>query len=41
MGEQIGFRYSVVKIVDAGAFGQVCMCHDMKYNVDVAIKLSS
>lgn len=39
-GEQIAFRYSVVKVIDAGAFGQVCMCIDIKHNVDVALKLS-
>jgi len=39
-GEQIGFRYCVNKVIDAGAFGQVCMCHDIKENVDVALKIS-
>jgi hypothetical protein len=39
-GEQIAFRYCVNKIIDAGAFGQVCMCHDIKNNVDVALKIS-
>jgi len=27
-------------VIDAGAFGQVCMCHDIKYNTDVALKIS-
>lgn len=39
-GEQIGYRYCVSKVIDAGAFGQVCMCIDMKNNIDVALKIS-
>lgn len=30
----------MVKIIDAGAFGQVCMCHDIKNGLDVALKIS-
>ena len=42
IGEQIGYRYLVERIVDKGAFGQVVQCKDMKEGGRlVAIKLSS
>ena len=41
MGEQIAYRYLVDKIIDAGAFGQVVKCIDMKDSGrPLAIKLS-
>ena len=41
LGEQIGYRYLVDKIIDAGAFGQVVRAIDMKDSGKaVAIKLS-
>ena len=41
IGEQIGYRYVVQKIVDKGAFGQVVMCCDVKEgNKEVAVKIS-
>jgi hypothetical protein len=30
IGEQLGYRYEVVKVVDQGAFGQVVLCVDHK-----------
>ena len=29
-GEQLGYRYEVVRVIDAGAFGQVIKCVDYK-----------
>lgn len=41
IGEQIGYRYLVEKIIDAGAFGQVLRCIDMKDGGRiVAVKIS-
>ena len=41
VGEQIAYRYLVDKIIDAGAFGQVVKCIDMKDSGrPLAIKLS-
>lgn len=41
IGEQIAYRYVVEKIIDAGAFGQVVKCVDMKDSgKQVAIKIS-
>ena len=41
IGEQIGYRYIVDKIIDQGAFGQVVKCIDMREGGrDVALKLS-
>lgn len=41
MGEQIGYRYLVEKVLDSGAFGQVCRCVDMRDSGKyVAIKIS-
>ena len=41
IGEQIGYRYQVDKVIDAGAFGQVVKCFDMKEGArDCAIKIS-
>ena len=42
VGEQIGFRYLVEKPLDAGAFGQVLLCKDMKEGGQmVALKIST
>ena len=30
VGEQLGYRYEVTKIIDQGAFGQVVQCIDFK-----------
>lgn len=30
IGEQLGYRYEVKRIIDKGAFGQVVLCVDMK-----------
>jgi hypothetical protein len=30
VGEQLGYRYEVTKIIDQGAFGQVVCCIDYK-----------
>ena len=30
IGEQLGYRYEVKKIIDKGSFGQVVQCVDMK-----------
>ena len=38
--EQIAYRYWVQKVIDAGAFGSVARCKDMKTNEIVAIKIS-
>ena len=41
MGEQLGYRYLIEKIIDAGAFGQVVRCIDMKLGGKiVAVKIS-
>ena len=41
VGEQLGYRYLIDKIIDAGAFGQVVRCIDMKDSGrPVAIKIS-
>ena len=41
VGEQIGYRYLIEKIIDAGAFGQVVRCIDMKDGGRiVAVKIS-
>jgi len=41
VGEQLGYRYQVDKLLDAGAFGQVMRCIDMKDSGKlVAIKIS-
>jgi len=41
VGEQLGYRYQVEKIIDAGAFGQVMRCIDMKEaGRTVAVKIS-
>jgi hypothetical protein len=41
-GEQIGYRYLVESVIDAGAFGQVCKCIDMREGGNyVAVKISS
>ena len=41
VGEQLGYRYLVDKIIDAGAFGQVVRCIDMKDSGrPLAIKIS-
>lgn len=40
-GEQIGYRYQVESSIDAGSFGQVLKCLDMRENGNpVAIKIS-
>ena len=41
VGEQLGYRYLIDKIIDAGAFGQVVRCIDMKDSGrTLAIKIS-
>jgi len=41
IGEQIGYRYWIDKIIDSGAFGLVLRCFDMKIEGQlVAVKLS-
>lgn len=41
LGEQIGYRYQVEKVLDKGAFGQVLRCLDMKDSgKPVALKIS-
>ena len=41
IGEQLGYRYLIEKIIDAGAFGQVVRCIDMKDGGrSVAVKIS-
>ena len=42
VGEQIGYRYEVIKIIDQGAFGQVVKCEDWKYSQrpSVAVKIT-
>jgi|LauGreDrversion4_2_1035121.scaffolds.fasta_scaffold175841_1 hypothetical protein len=41
VGEQIGYRYLVEKVLDSGAFGQVCRCVDMRDSGKyVAVKIS-
>ena len=41
VGEQLGYRYLVEKVIDAGAFGQVVRCIDMKDGGrSVAVKIS-
>ena len=41
IGEQIGYRYLIEKIIDSGAFGQVVKCIDMKESGrSVAVKIS-
>lgn len=41
VGEQIGYRYLIEKVIDAGAFGQVVQCIDMKESgQSVAVKIS-
>ena len=41
LGEQLGYRYLIDKIIDAGAFGQVVRCIDMKDSGrPLAIKIS-
>jgi len=41
IGEQLGYRYLIEKIIDAGAFGQVMRCIDMKERGrSVAVKIS-
>ena len=32
VGEQLGYRYEITKVIDNGAFGQVVQCVDMKDN---------
>lgn len=40
-GEQLGYRYLIDKKIDAGAFGQVVKCIDMRDSGrSVAIKIS-
>jgi len=41
IGEQIGYRFEVLEIVDKGAFGQVVKALDNKFDgKEVAIKIS-
>ena len=41
IGEQLGYRYQVERVIDAGAFGQVVNCIDMKFGGrSVAVKIS-
>ena len=41
-GEQLGYRYEVISKIDAGAFGTVIRCRDMKSKdcQSVAVKIS-
>lgn len=38
-GEQINFRYEVIKELGSGSFGQALKCHDHKNKVDVCLKI--
>ena len=40
LGEQVGYRYKLETLIDAGAFGQVVRAFDYKEGVQVAIKIS-
>jgi dual specificity tyrosine-phosphorylation-regulated kinase 2/3/4 len=40
VGEQIGYRYQVLDIIDKGSFGQVVRAIDYKLKREVAVKLS-
>lgn len=38
-GDHLAFRYEILQVLGAGAFGQVCKCLDYKTNTHVAIKV--
>ena len=40
IGEQIGYRYKVLSVIETGVFGRVLKCLDEKEGIEVAVKLS-
>lgn len=38
-GDHLAYRYEILSLFGAGAFGQVCRCYDHKYKIHVAVKV--